>query len=158
MALIDHRIKEWVIGYLKSGNLKKLDVDELVTGIVTIVTATITTATIDTATIDNLDVTTNLDINGSLNFKSVTKTDDYTAADEIVILCNAVSNNITITLPSAATYTDRVYYIKKIDSSAYTVTIDGNGTETIDGDETQVITVQYTSLTVCSDGSNWHII
>ena len=153
MALIDQKTKEWVIGYFKSGNLGTIDVDEFVAGIIDIVTATITTATIT-----NLDVTTNLDINGSLDFKSVTKTDDYTAADEIVILCDATTTKITITLPAAATYTDRVYYIKKIDSSAYTVTIDANGTEKIDGAETQIITTQYVSLTVCSDGSNWHII
>ena len=156
--MIDSKIKTWVIGYLKSGRLKDINVDELVTGICEIVSATITTAIITNLNVTTLDVATNLDINGSLNFKSVTKTDDYTAADEVIIFCNAVSNNITITLPTAATYTDRVYYIKKTDSSGNTVTIDGNGAETIDGDETQIITVQYVSLTICSDGSNWYII
>lgn len=153
MPLIDQKTKEWVIGFLKSGNLGEIDVDELIAGIVDIVTATITTATIT-----NLAVTTNLDIDGSLDFRTVTKTADYTAADEIVILCDASDNDITITLPVAATYTDRVYYIKKIDGSEHTITIDGNSTEAIDGDETQIITTQYVSLTVCSDGSNWHII
>lgn len=154
MALIDQKTKEWVIGYFKSGNLGTIDVDEFVAGIIDIVTATITTATIT-----NLDVTTNLNINGSLDFKTVTKTADYTAADEVVIFCNAISNNITITLPAIADSTDRVYYIVKTDSSEHTVTIECDGTEKIQREEKQIINAQDTSLTIIPYSSTeWRII
>ena len=75
-----------------------------------------------------------------------------------VLLCDASSNSVTVNLPSASDSINTVYYVKKIDSSGNTVTIDGNSNETIDGSLTQVISVQYDSLTVVSDGSNWHII
>ena len=79
------------------------------------------------------------------------------------VLVNA-SGNVTITLPTAASAynsTDgigRIYEIKKIDADADTVTIDGNGSETIDGGTTAVLNVQYESITIQSDGNNWHII
>jgi hypothetical protein len=38
-----------------------------------------------------------------------------------------------MTLPTAASSTGKVFYIKKIDSSANSVIIDGAGAETIDG-------------------------
>lgn len=83
----------------------------------------------------------------------------YTALDtDIVILADATSNAITITLPAAATNNERVLNIKKIDSVGNNVTIDGNASETIDGGLTAVLTVQYESITIICDGSNWHII
>lgn len=87
------------------------------------------------------------------------KTSGYTAtsADDF-ISCDATSAGFTITLPAAASNTGKVFYIKKIDSSANAVTIDGNASETIDGAATVTITLQYESLTIVCDGSNWHII
>jgi hypothetical protein len=79
--------------------------------------------------------------------------DNYT-----IILVDSTSGAVTITLPAAASYKGRHYYIKKIDSSVNAVTIDGNGSETIDDQLTAVITVQYTSLTIFSDGTEWWII
>jgi hypothetical protein len=38
------------------------------------------------------------------------------------------------------------------------VTIDGNAAETIDGDLTIDLTLQYESVMIVCDGSNWHII
>ena len=74
------------------------------------------------------------------------------------VLVNASGGAVTITLPTAAVGEDRRYTIKKIDSSAFTVTIDGNGAETIDGATTAVITMQYESVTVQSDGTSWYIL
>ncbi len=88
-----------------------------------------------------------------------TKTAAYTALDtDHVILCDASTGAFTITLPAAAGRTGRMYYIKKIDSSANAVTIDGNASETIDGGLTAVLTVQFESVTIVCDGSNWHIL
>lgn len=75
----------------------------------------------------------------------------------VVVLCDASSGSLTITLPAAATKVG-LYYIKKIDSSGNTVTIDGNGSETIDDALTVVISIQYESKTLAPDGSNWYII
>lgn len=75
-----------------------------------------------------------------------------------VILVDATSAAITVTLPAAASYLGRIYYVKKIDSSANAVTIDGSGSETIDDQLTAVISIQYTCLTLFSDGTEWWII
>ena len=82
---------------------------------------------------------------------SSAQTLDYTV-DDLVL----VSGNTTLTLPAAATRMQ--FVIKKTDSNATTVTLDGNASETIDGSVTHTMTEQYSSLTICSDGSNWHII
>jgi hypothetical protein len=87
------------------------------------------------------------------------KTAAYTAtADDRVILCDATSAAFTVTLPAAASSTGVVFYIKKIDSSANAVTIDGNGSETIDDATTQLLSSQYDCLTVHCDGTEWYII
>ena len=75
----------------------------------------------------------------------------------MVILCDASSGGFTVNLPAAATSTDRVYIIKKTDSSANAVTVDGNGSETIDGATTAVLAVQNQSITISCTGSAWVI-
>lgn len=89
----------------------------------------------------------------------VTKTANYTATvDDRVILCDATSGVITITLPASSSKADKMFYIKKIDSSANAVTIDGNASETIDGTTTKSLSVQYDYALIVCDGSNWHTI
>ena len=89
----------------------------------------------------------------------VKKTATYTAtADDDTILCDATSGAMTINLPTAVGISGKKYNIKKIDSSANNVTIDPNGTETIDGASTLAISGQYDSYTVQSDNANWWII
>lgn len=84
---------------------------------------------------------------------------DYTlGADDHVLLVSAVSGDITITLPDASTVDGRQYHIKKVDSSVNSVTLDGYSGQTIDGDITQIITAQYDSVLIVSDGSNWYIL
>lgn len=77
---------------------------------------------------------------------------------QTVILCDASGGAIVVTLPAASANTGRRYFIKKIDSSANTVTIDGNANETIDGELTSELRSQYDTITIVSDGSNWHIL
>ena len=89
----------------------------------------------------------------------VTKTSNYTATvEDYTIICNASGGAFTITLPVVASHTGRIYHIKKIDSSANIVTVDGNASETIDDGLTAVLTVQYESITIQSDGSEWWIL
>ncbi|HSX05664.1 MAG TPA: hypothetical protein VLF69_04305 [Candidatus Saccharimonadales bacterium] len=88
----------------------------------------------------------------------VTKSTAYSAttSDE-VILVNAASAGVTITLPTAVGNTN-LYRIKKIDSSTNFVTIATSSAQTIDGGATAVVKVQYVSVSLVSDGSNWSII
>lgn len=74
-----------------------------------------------------------------------------------VILGDASGGAVTVNLP-ASSGNKAMFVIKKIDSSANTVTVDGNSTETIDGSTTAVLRRQYESITLVCDGSNWHII
>lgn len=65
----------------------------------------------------------------------------------------------TITLLAAATATDGFEItVKKSDSSANAVTVDGNGSETIDGATTYVLSLQYAWVTLRCDGSNWLVV
>lgn len=59
------------------------------------------------------------------------------------ILVDASAGSRTITLPTANGLTGRIYIIKKMDSSANAVIIDGHLTETIDDAATRSITTQY---------------
>ena len=89
-----------------------------------------------------------------------TKTNtDYTlTVNDDVVLFDTGATTRTATLPAASTATGKIYHIKKIDAGAGLVTIDGNASETIDGDLMPDITAQYESFMIVSDGSNWHVI
>ncbi len=94
-----------------------------------------------------------------VNLKVITITSNYTALPlDDLILCNASSRNITVTLPTAVGRSGKRYYIKKIDTSTHTVTIDPNGNETMDSFSECIITSFNTCLTPASDGSNWFIL
>lgn len=96
---------------------------------------------------------------GPLGSNVVTKTANYAAtALDYVILCDASGGVFTITLPAAATALKRVYNIKKIDLSGNVVTLDPDGTETIDGDLTVPLSAPYESLMLVTDGSNWFVL
>jgi len=68
--------------------------------------------------------------------------------------CNTGNQNYT--LPSASLNKDAVFYFVKTDPSVNTMTI--SGTEPINGAASLVISTQYQSYTLQSDGTNWHII
>jgi hypothetical protein len=74
-----------------------------------------------------------------------------------VVLCDATSNNITINLPAAPISKGLQYHVKKIDSTANTVTVDGNGSQ-IDGELTVLLGSKYQGISIVSDGNNWYII
>lgn len=88
----------------------------------------------------------------------VSKTSAYTTTiRDSVILCDASSAAFTVTLPTAVGITGKTFIIKKTESSANFITIDGNGSETIDGATTKLIKV-ISHIKIVSDGSNWQII
>ena len=82
----------------------------------------------------------------------------HSPTTSILALADAIAGAITIDLPPAADMSGKTVDIKKIDSSINSVTLDGDGSETIDGSLTQVLTTQYDEITVLSDGTAWYII
>lgn len=85
-------------------------------------------------------------------------TADFTVSYEAgVYLVDCTSGAVTVTLPPAANYKGSSFHIKKIDNSANGITIDPYSTETIDGNTTIAINLQYVSYRLSSDGSNWYI-
>lgn len=83
-----------------------------------------------------------------------------TTADVVkhTYLADATSGAVTLTLPTAVGRAGKVYILKKIDSSANVVTLDGNASETIDGQTTLDTSTQNDMVAVESDGSNWQTI
>lgn len=75
-----------------------------------------------------------------------------------IVTMDATGGNRTLTLRPAARMKDTVYFVKKIDSSGNTVTIDGNSTETIDGAETKVLSNQWEVTQIISDGTRWYVL
>jgi len=70
-------------------------------------------------------------------------------------IINCTANTFTVTLPTAVGIQGKEYIVKN--SGSGVITVDADGTETIDGDLTQSLN-QYDSLTIVSDNTNWIII
>jgi len=90
-------------------------------------------------------------------YRSVTTSGNVVSGDYL-ILANAAGGAITLNLPPAALVPGRIYVIKRINSGANTVTVDANGSETIDGALTHVLSPQWNAITIISDGTAWYII
>lgn len=84
-----------------------------------------------------------------------TATDTTLTATNHLVLVDASAAARTITLPPAADVPEREYRVKKMDATANTVTLDGDGGETIDGAATYVLTTQYEVVEVVSTGTAW---
>jgi len=97
------------------------------------------------------------------NVYYLTSTTAYTPAlyPGEVILASAGAGNLTVTLPNA-TQTLNLYTVKKVDSTANTVTINPSNSQYIEGNNATtgnvVINTQYVSVTFVSDGTQWWII
>lgn len=86
---------------------------------------------------------TNISATGYYTETKAVADSPYTLVSEVGYLrCNAVGGAMTVNLP-AAIGKGRLVTIKKIDSSANAVTIDGNSSETIDGATTYSLAAQY---------------
>lgn len=77
---------------------------------------------------------------------------------DYLINADATTAAIVITLPAAGASTFRQLVIKKVDGSVHTVTVDGNGAETIDGAATYVLAAQYDTVSIQCDGVGWYIV
>lgn len=94
---------------------------------------------------------------GSSNSVITVTTNSIAGADNIIQV-DATSGALIITLPVASSSLNAEYTIKKIDASANAVTIQGNGADTIDGSNTQLLNVQWASRTVVCNGASWILI
>lgn len=96
---------------------------------------------------------------------AVTSIDDsdspFTAtvgAQTTVIIVDASSDPVNISLPTAVGISGKRFTFKKVDDSANAVTVDGDGAETIDGVPQRSIEEEFETFTVVSDGANWHVV
>ena len=80
------------------------------------------------------------------------------ALKDCTVIWDASGGACVQNLP-AATNSGKIFYFKKVDSSANTVTVTPDGTDTIDGAANYVLTAQYESVTVqdCAVGT-WYVI
>lgn len=77
-----------------------------------------------------------------------------TAAAGDLCDCDASGGAFTVTLPNVATNSGQTIIVCKADSSANAVTIAG----TINGAVNLDITLQYTSISLASNGTEWRVI
>lgn len=71
---------------------------------------------------------------------------------------DASGGNVTVNLPTAVDNAGALIEVRKTDNSANTVTVDGYGSETINGAATLVIYAQYDSYSLRSDGTNVEVV
>jgi len=98
-----------------------------------------------------------------VTLKSVTTNYTITTSDTVV-LCDATTANIVLTLPNPSlcydtnNFASAKFTLSKIDSSAYTVTVNPFSTETINGSSSLSLTIQNESVSFVTDGTNWYLI
>lgn len=104
------------------------------------------------------DTLSNKTLSG-IKWTASTKTADYTlTSTDLVIRAEPASAAITMTLPPAASNTDRIYYIKKTNTTAHAVIVGGDGSETIGGLSNWELKEPEDFILIRSDGSNWRIM
>lgn len=93
------------------------------------------------------------------SYGTTNPTANYTASTKPIILVDAVHQPVVITLPQASGAFGKFYTIKKVDNSNNLVTIKGyTTTETIDGEISITMSLQYQYITIVCDGYDWYII
>lgn len=111
-----------------------------------------------TKTFTNTTLTTPV-INGH-KYTDLPKTTGYTIlTTDSIVRADASAGAFTLTLPTAVGNAGLTYTIIRTDiaSSTNLLTIDGNGTETIDGALTHIL-YPAESVVIESDGANWQLL
>jgi len=76
---------------------------------------------------------------------------------DYMLVCDAADGNMTINIPSA-TGSGSTLIIKKVDSTDHEVAIEGDGSDTIDGETSMILKTQYTSITIKDAATaTWYI-
>jgi hypothetical protein len=112
---------------------------------------------VNTTTDNNVD---KLQVNGSIqgtgfNQAYTARTTTYTATTSDYFI-DCTSGTFTVNLFTAVGNTGRILIIKN--SGTGTITVDPNGSQTIDGATTQSLATQWSRVHIISDGANWKII
>ncbi|MBO9151933.1 hypothetical protein ACFOTA_06930 [Chitinophaga sp. GCM10012297] len=102
-------------------------------------------------------LTSTFQVTGSMAINHRVITGNTTAGAEVVLYANN-TGTATISLPAASSCPGRVYIIKKISANGNDVVIDPNASESIDGQPTKTITLQYSAVAFHSSGANWFSI
>lgn len=98
--------------------------------------------------------------NTSYTIRVVAATTTLTQND-YVLSVEAPTANVTVNLPAVATVPPgREYIIKRDATATFTVTLDGAGSETINGATTRAVGAAATAgaAVIISDGGEWHVI
>lgn len=83
---------------------------------------------------------------------------DFTPTSRYFYPCDATAGNITVKLPVVASTEGKTYLFTKIDSSANTITLDVVGSDTIDGASNIVLSTQWTTVELYSNGVGTWIV
>jgi hypothetical protein len=93
-------------------------------------------------------------ISGVPALSEVSKTSAYTlTSTDDVVYGDASGGAFTLTLPSAASNSGKIFRLKKTDSSYNQITISG----TIDGASSKKLATQNEVFEITSDGTNWKV-
>jgi hypothetical protein len=92
---------------------------------------------------------------GTTTLPLTNRTSTYVADNEDCVI-NCTSGTFTVTLPTAVGISGQYFIVKN--SGAGVITIDGDGSETMDGASSKTLSVQYESMTFVSNGANWIIV
>lgn len=165
-GITDWEVGDWAIFngtvWEKVDNTEKVSSVAGKTGVVTLDSSDVGLGSVDNTSDADKPISTatqaELDIKMDM-FQTVSVTGStHTAETSTCILADGSSNAITITLPAAADSQYAQLAVKRINSGANDITIDGNASETIDGAATHVLDQQYAAVRLICDGSNWFII
>lgn len=97
-----------------------------------------------------------LDVQGSISGKvTVSSSASYSLGNEYSYIYTG-AGAATVTLPTAASIAGRMYTIKNASSSA--LTINTTSSQNIDGAATFILTSQYQTISIVSNGTDWNII
>ena len=80
-----------------------------------------------------------------------------TTADGLLVV-DATDGNVEVRLPVSRPVGGKLYYVKKSDATANTVTITPNGTETIDGAASEVLGAQNESVILIARDGSWTVL
>lgn len=79
----------------------------------------------------------------------------YTVLPADTFLLATTGSSFTATLPLASTVRGKRITFQKVSADSNTLTIDGNGAETIDGSASTTLTKQWDKVELISDGTQW---
>lgn len=80
------------------------------------------------------------------------------ALSDYLIACDATSAPFTLSLPAVKDAKGMSFLVVKTDSSANAVTIDGSGSETINGATTLVLSRQWNGVELYCNGVSWFTV